>query len=196
MHAVSYIFRDVLRRFGAGVVVRRQELVRGRHGRRVQRDTAETTARRGDSLLVRRRRVPVRLAIRGRHRLRRGHSRQHSPHRRPGTSMTSCCSNGSDGPQRRYPVDHSIVFVRWRRTNLHRHKHTARPSRLQQLAINAGRIVCDQRLCNGRLSVRLSVPSIDSRRDAQLVYGNPGAGGRYRSIPAAGARVLQRSASC
>ena len=154
-------------------MVRRQELVRGRHGRRVQRDTAETTAHRGDSVLVRRRRVPVRLAIRGRHRLRRGHSRQHSPHRRPGTSMTSCCSNGSDGPHRRYPVDHSIVFVRWRRTNLHRHKHTARPSRLQQLAINAGRIVCGKRLCNGRVSVRLSLPSVDGSSNMQLLCCSP-----------------------
>ena len=168
MHAVSYIFRDVLRRFGAGVVVRRQELVRGRHGRRVQRDTAETTAHRGDSVLVRRRRVPVRLAIRGRHRLRRGHSRQHSPHRRPGTSETSCCSNGSAGPHRRYPVDHSIVFVRWRRTNVrhtnvHRHKHTARPSRLQQLAINAGRIVyaISVYVTVGCPSVRPSVCPVD-----------------------------------
>jgi len=40
-----------------------------------------------------------------------------------------------------------------------------------------------------RLSVCLSVPSIDSRSDVQLVCCSSGAGGRYRSI-AAGAAYL------
>ena len=47
--------------------------------------------------------------------------------------------------------------------------------------IDAGRIVGSRRICNGRMSVRLSVCPVDRQRRLQLVWRSSGAGGRYRS---------------